>query len=492
MPTAPTLAPPRRPATQLTGRARRLPPELRLPVTVFAGTELVLLLWWAACYPALTSYDSAAYVTTAVSAVWSSDHSVAYDALVWLALRTPGRIAALTLAQTVATAGALAYTCVALRGLGVRGRRSGTVAVLLAIAPPTGAFVVFLWKDVPFTLCALLVFAASARLLARTAARADWLVLAAALTGLGLFRNNGLGVALVAGLALTLGLAGRRAVLALLTAAAVGFSLLCQLVLYPAAGIVPPRVSSVHSLHYHDIAVAYAAQPTVLTAADLALLAQVAPVGEWARAGANCWVSDQLFTSAFDRAAADRLNARLIDIWQRLLTERPDLVAGARICRGHIAWAPFPGPVAQQAFTWVGRPGPTPADLYGLAAPGTPLAEHPARFALYSRPRSQLLQAGARFWYHLARTPQLDWLLFRGATWCYLGYAAVLLFARGRRMRSAHLLAGVLIGFQLTVLAANPAPLYRYMVGPLFVAPFCLTLLTARRSLTRRQSAPKA
>lgn len=130
------------------------------------GVEAVLLLWWAAFYPGLTSYDSAMYVLQVTVGPWSSDHSVTYDALIWLLLHVPGKLALLTLAQTFATSATLAYTCVALRGLGCRGRWTAPIALLLAVAPPTGAFVVFIWKDVPFTLCSVVVFAASARLIA--------------------------------------------------------------------------------------------------------------------------------------------------------------------------------------------------------------------------------------------------------------------------------------------------------------------------------------
>ncbi|MER5862650.1 hypothetical protein [Kitasatospora sp. NPDC002040] len=485
-----TLTPPRLPSASAPASAPA--GGLRLPLLVGGAVQAVLLLWWASFYPGLTSYDSAVYVQEVTGGgAWHSDHSVLYNALVWLALRLPGRLAALTLAQTVLASATLAYTCVAMRALGCRGRWTAPIAVLLAATAPVGAFTVFIWKDVPFTLCSVLVFAASARLLARRAGRADWWVLGAALLGLGLFRNNGLGVALVAGLVLTAALTGRRLRVALLTLAAVAVSLLGQLVLYPALGITPPSVSSVNSLNYHDLAVAYAAQPGLYTPADTAVLAQVAPLEQWARGGANCYVSDQLVLAAgFDRAAAERVNDRLLELWLRTLAQRPDLVLNARICRGHIAWSPFPGPPEKMAHTWIAAPPPAPADLYGVAAPGTPLAANPYRQALYSHPLLPLLRPVAAFWYNTFRVPQLNWLCYRGATWCYLGYAAIAWYGRRRRMPAAYALAGVLIGFQLSVLVANPAPLYRYLVGPLFIAPFCLALIPAVRRPD--QPVPKA
>ncbi|AUG77671.1 hypothetical protein CFP65_2855 [Kitasatospora sp. MMS16-BH015] len=470
----------------LARHARRVPGRWRLPLAVFLGVELVLLLWWAAFYPGLTSYDSAAYVAQVTTGYWSSEHSVLYNVLVWLALHVPGKLAVLTLAQTLVASATLAYTCVAMRALGARARWLLPIALLVAAAPPAGAFVVYVWKDVPFTLCTVLTFAASARLIAGKAGRYDWWVFALSMTGMGLFRNNGLGVALIAGLALVLVVRGRRLALAAITLFAVGFSLVCQLAIYPALGIKQPAVSSVYSLNYHDVAVAYAKQPDLFTDADKAVLAQVTPLADWTRGGSNCYVSDQLVLAwNFDRNAAERVNTQLMDMWSRVLKERPDLIMQARICRGHIAWAPFPGPADKSAFTWIGSPASTPADLFGVAAPGTPMAANPNRFALYSHPVSYKLRTAAQFWYSLAKTPQLDWLLFRGATWCYVGYAALFLYAKRRQMRAVWVLGGVLLGFQLTVLAANPAPLYRYMVGPFFVAPFLLALIPASSSGAR-------
>ncbi|WP_431679004.1 hypothetical protein [Kitasatospora sp. KL5] len=463
--------------------ARRVPARWRLPLYVGVSVEAVLLLWWAAFYPGLTSYDSAAYVSQVTTGYWSSEHSVAYNVLVLLALHVPGKLAVLTLAQTFLASAVLAYTCVALKGLGARARWTAPIALLLAMAPPTGAFVVYIWKDVPFTLCSVLAFAAGARLVSRRANRADWWVLAAALVGMGLFRNNGLGVALIAGLALAVGIRGRRVRLTVLTLFAVGLSLVLQLVVYPSLGIKQPAKSSVYSLNYHDVAVAYASEPGLFSAADKAVMAQVTPLADWTRGGSNCYVSDQLVLAwNFDRPAAERVNDRLMQIWTKVAEKRPDLVLNARICRGHIAWSPFPGPADRAAYTWIASPAPTPKELYGVAPPGSPMASNPNRFALYSNPVSYKLRHLAEFWYTAAKVKQLDWLLFRGATWCYIGYAALLVFARGRRMRSALALAGVMVGFQLTVLAANPAPLYRYMVGPMFIGAFCLALIPARRA----------
>ncbi|MFB7758650.1 hypothetical protein ACFC18_55295, partial [Streptomyces sp. NPDC056121] len=38
------------------------------------------------------------------------------------------------------------------------------------------------------------------------------------------------------------------------------------------------------------------------------------------------------------------------------------------------------------------------------------------------------------------------------------------------------------LGVQLTVLAANPAPCFRYMAAPMFIGVLCLSLIPALRA----------
>lgn len=461
------------------GLLRRIPASWRLPLAVGVGVEAVLLLWWAAFYPGLTSYDSAMYVLQVTVGPWSSDHSVTYDALIWLLLHVPGKLALLTLAQTFATSATLAYTCVALRGLGCRGRWTAPIALLLAVAPPTGAFVVFIWKDVPFTLCSVVVFAASARLIALRATgapRGDWWALGLALLGLGLFRNNGLGVSLIAGLALAVALPGRRIVLTALTTATVGLSLGCQLFLYPGLGIKPPSVSSVFSLNYHDLAVAYAKSPQSFSAQDKSLLAGVAPsaCGPRAAPTATSRISSSVAGGSTARrpsgsTPSSSRSGRTPSRRGRTSCWRPGSAAPYRL-------VPVPGAGGQERRHLDRLPGYRPENLYGLAAPGSPLAATPTTARSTATPSPRACARRGDLVQQVAG-PELDWLVYRGATWCYLAYLAIALYAWRRRLRATLALTGVLVGFQLTVLAANPAPLYRYMVGPLFIGPLCLALI---------------
>lgn len=499
----------RPPGTRLLRQgAERIPARWRLPLAVLAGAQLIWLFWWAAFYPCLISFDSVMYTWQVTTGHVASDHSVLYDSFVWVALHLPGQFAVLTLLQTTAMSAVLGYACVALRGLGVRGRWSASAALAVAALPPTGTFVIFVWKDVPFTISGVLVFAAGARLLGRRFAgtlalapgyrpgtvRFDVLMLAVGLFGVGLFRNTDEGMVLIAGGALLIALPGVRVLLAWVTAAAVLVPLAGQLWLYPALGIKHPTTDAIYGLNYSDVAVAYDQVPYLFSPSDLQVLTQVAPLSTW-QAGGNCYSGDALTdTSApFDRAAAVRLNGQLLALWTKVLKVRPDIIIGARICRAHIAWSPF-SDFTQNGASTIIAPLERPADLWGWTAPASTadleagavppngkMVDSPYLPALRSHPLSDRLHKAGVWLQTASKVTQLDWLLWRGATWCYVSYAALLLYAAGRRRRAVYALGGILVGLQLTLIAANPAELFRYNVIPLFVGPLCLGLIAGRR-----------
>ncbi len=469
-------------------------------------------VWWAAYYPALLSFDSVMYTWQVTTGNVSSDHSVLYDGFVWIALHLPGQFAVLTLLQTTAASACLAYTCVALRELGVRARWSVPAALCVAAVPSTGTFVLYIWKDVPFTLCGLLVFAASARLIARRglaepagraaslaawrpgSRRFDLVLLAASLLGLGLFRNNGLGLALVAGIALVVVLPGLRVRIGAIVLAAVVIPAVCQLWLFSAIGVKQPPSDAVFAMNYSDVAVAYDQASYLFSKADIAVLKEVAPMSTW-KQGANCYSADALtntsapFTNTsapFNHVVARQHSGELMGMWTKVLKERPDIILGARICRGHIAWSPFSDRTAPGASTiipgiahspnfWGFTDPPSSANpAAGTISPAGRMIGSPYLPALESHPLSHKLNTAATWLNVLFRVPQLDWLFWRGATWCYVLYAALACYGIGRRRPAVYALAGVLVGLQLTLIAANPAELFRYNVVPLFIGPLSL------------------
>ncbi|BAJ28854.1 MULTISPECIES: hypothetical protein [Kitasatospora] len=423
-------------------RHRRAKSRLRLPFAVAAGCWAALLLWWAAAYPAFTgdAPDGSAPL---------------YAAAVRLVHPGPA-----TLLQTAAAAFALGYLVAALARYGVRGRHAGPVAVGLAGLPPTASLVVSATPDAVVALAALLLTGAGLRLLARRAEgtlrqggpaqRLDLAVLFSAVCALALTGTRGAGTALAAVAVLLAFLPRARLRLALPTALALAVPLALGLLGHPAA-----PAGDLRPLRAADLAVAgrSAAAP-----ANPALDA-VAPAPVWAAAGADCSASAAL-TDRWNAPAADRAEGELATAWRQLLRDHPDAVLDARLCRARIAWGVWAGGDGPHAAT--GVPGP---------AAGSRGLWHP-------------LHAAATWSHTLLRAPQLDWLLWRGALWAYLGLAAAVLYAWRHRLAALVPVAGAaVLGTQLALTASAADQDYRRMAAALLAGPLLLTLATVR---TRR------
>jgi hypothetical protein len=465
-----------------------VPARRRLPVAVYAVCQLLLLAWWAAYHPGLMSYDTIAYVWHVTTGHWMANHSVPYDGLVWLSLHLTGDLALLTLAQTVAAAVVLAYASGVLCRLGVRARWAGSAAIVVPALPPLGTFLISIWKDVPFSISAVLAFAAAGRLVAHRAAgetsgrMPTIALLAVGFTGLVLFRNNGFLAAAIAAPVLIVTLRGTRLRVAAATLAPVALSFALTGWLYPALRIEGARPSLTYATAYADVAAAYARRPETFTPADTALMAQVAPLSHWT-AGANCYDSDWLTNRRpFHAEVADTLNQQLLALWARTIKRTPGVVAGARMCRGSIAWRVFPGPTSLDAGTLIA--GTQVAESrFGWATPGHRMAGSPYLPVLAIRPLSASVHHVAESARDASRASWLAWLLWRGALWCYVAYGAVAAYAWRRRLPAAGALVALTAGLQLCVLAANPAQLFRYMAAPIIIGILALPLVTVRREL---------
>jgi len=476
------------------GVVRRVPPRRRLPLAVYAACQVIFLFWWAAFYPGLVSYDSVTYLLHVTTGPWVNNHSVLYDSLVWLSLHATGGLALLTLAQTVAMSAALAYTVVAFRRLGVPGRWTAVAAVVVAALPPIGTFIVFVWKDVAFSICAYLVVPTLAHLLSlrgragwRTDRRVNRLIVALGLELLGvcLFRQDGFLAVTLAAVALVVLLPGMRARLAAAAAAAVCITFVLNFSVYPAVGVQRADTSLALGPAYADIAVAYGQRPRSFTTADRALMARVAPLAAW-KATANCYDSDWTTSQIPDfDTNATRVSGQLFSLWLRVLGRSPDLVLGARICRGSIAWSVFQGPSRLEAQT----------KIAGLPLPKgnwQRIEHNPYRHAVLSRPLAVTANKAGTFLWGVSRTRQFDWLLWRAPFWCYLCYLMVFAFARARRNWALLSLASIVAGQQLAVLADNPSQLFRYMVSPIVIGIMLVPLFFARRRTLPAGATPQA
>jgi hypothetical protein len=464
----------------------RVPRRWRLPLATFVVCQAIFLFWWAAFYPALMSYDSAAYVLQVTVGPWVDNYSILYDALVWLTLHLTGGLAALALAQTVVMSACFAYTVIAFRRLGVPGRWTAVAAVIATALPPTGTFVIFIWKDVGFVICLYLVVPTVAHLVSlrdATGWRRDrqvrWLLVALGLELLGilLFRLDGFLVVGVAVVVLLIVLPGIRLRLVAVTVAAACVAGLLTFFVYPAVGIQKPPAWDADVIEYADVAVAYAEQPSKFTTADLRLMARAAPLATW-KATADCYDSDWTTKVLGPAARSEPLRGQLLGLWLRVLKRSPNLVLGARICRGSIAWSIFGGPARIDAQT-THDPAAIDPNLWGLGSRPA-VVDNPYRAAMVTRPLSATLNRAALFFRSVSETPQLDWLLWRGAFWCYLSYLAVWLFARRRRNWALLSLGAIVAGQQLGLLVDVPAQLFRYMASPIFIGIMLVPLFFMR------------
>lgn len=475
---------------------RHIPRRMWLPLVVYAVTQIGFLVWWAALYPAQLSYDSVTYVWQVTEDNWMTNHSVTYNVLVWLSLKATGGLAALTFAQTVVLAAAIAYTVVGIRSLGVPGRWLAICAAALVLFPSVGLFAVYVSKDVPFVISQLLLVGTLARIVAlrRTSSsgppvsirdRRMWVLLAlvfAEMAGLALFRQNGLLVVLATAVVLAVLLRGLRGWLLVIGIAGAAVSLLGNLVVFPALGVKTASSDLLLGPAYADIAVIYQKRPSAVRSADRELMSRLAPLSTW-RENANCYSSDTT-TRTLDLQAAAANSGEMFDLWVRLVKRAPDVFIDARLCRGTIAWNVKTGPAAPAAAAGTIRIAP--AGTAELRVWRDRLApDNPYRSAITRQPFNDKLYKAAVFVRQATVASTLTPLIWRGAFWCYLAYLAVFLFARRRREWSIFALVAVAFANQIVVLVNNPAQLSRYMMGPIIIGVLLMPLLFAQRGLSR-------
>jgi hypothetical protein len=466
----------------------RIPQSYRLPLGVYAVTQAILFVWWLAFFPGLTSYDSVAYVWQATTSNWMTNHSVLYTSLVWVSLQLSGGLGLLSLAQTVALAAGVAYAVTGLRALGAPSRWLAVAAVVVAALPPLGTFIVFIWKDVAFVICQVYLLGTLARLVVarRTPRPGTWyadrrlvgllVALFVEYALLGLFRQNGFLVVLVAAVMTALLLAGIRTILLAVGGAAIVLSFVMNLWVYPALGATPAKSDLLLNQSFADIAVAYHDRPGDFTARDKDVMARVAPLQFWSDS-ANCYAADPTTNARpWNRAAANANARELFDLWIRLLKRMPDEIIDARFCRGSIAWKIDRGP---DRWGTVLTPLEGSRNLHGF---GSRMKDNPWSAAIYLNPPIGALHEAGALLRKASDADTLKPIMWRGATWSYIGYAALFVFARRRRERAVWVLGAVALSNQLVVLVNIPSQLVRYMLGPMYVGILLLPLFAKDRA----------
>jgi hypothetical protein len=492
----------------LSRRWRRMSVSRRLAVSVFVLCQAVLLVHWAAFWPALYSPDSYTYVWEVSTGHWVSDHSIAYDSLVWLSLKGTGNLAALTLLQTFVASLFLADTAVSLHRIGVRARWTVGAALIAVVTPSMGTFMVFIWKDVPYVLFSILVFSGCIRAarfgadrvkgtpVNRVLARpAVWRV-TAGFAGILVFRNNGYPAIIVIALGLLLLVPGIGRRMLLAGVGTTVLALVLTLFAYPSLGIKLPHSDAVIALNVADIAVAYKDSPSSFTPADLKLMESVAPLSDWGGRAANCWDADWTMAPPMNRPLVSADSSQFLSLWSRILVRTPQDVVKSRLCRSQIAWGLTSGPASLEGQTNIKVPWVTKAmhnwtyDGTNWSYHGTNIKQSPYWKILWKQhPLSDQLNRFER-WYSVSSTSMsFQWFVWRGALWAYITYALVLRLAWLRRRKVWLALLLPTLGLQLTVMAANPSQVWRYMAGPLIIGIMSLPLATITRSRDRALAA---
>ncbi|WP_431893857.1 hypothetical protein [Nonomuraea sp. bgisy101] len=446
----------------------------RPTVRIFLWIQAVLLLWWAAFYPGLFSRDSVLYLSHTIVGPWVSDHSVLYDALLWLSVKATGAVSPVTLLQTTGMALAISLLAQELKGLGAPRLPTTLAAVLLPFAPPFGAFSVTFWKDVPFTACVIGITAVCARIARdRGPTRGTLVALGAVMLGAGLFRANGFMVVGIVVLALMIIGKGTRLRLAAVGLGAAAVPVLLTNLVLPQVGIVPPSRTFVYHTAYGDIAVAWKERTDLFTTQDVALMAEIAPLERWWRGG-NCnTINPLIWRGDFDWRRSDELSPQVMALWQRILVEAPDQVIRTRLCRGAIAWRPGADRWSEGGATYHFS-----SRWFAWEYVGPDMIErHPELESFNLSPLSWPLHDVADQWLDASFAPDLDWLVWRGPIWCYAAYVALALAAWLRGNRWVLGIAAAMLGQQLAVLANISAQDFRYMASPIFIGFLMLPLL---------------
>jgi hypothetical protein len=472
----------------------RIPSRLRMPLGVAALALVGYLLWWAAFYPGLMTYDSFNYTWESTTGHWIDDHSIFYLACVWLSLKITGTYALLTFGQVLGMSAAIGYLAGGLRKFRIRTRWIVTSVVVLLVLPSSGDFVIYIWKDVPYVIGGVLGFGALTHIVGDAlrlpraerrdrrhrnspawGQRRDWLVLGGGLTLVCLSRNNGFLAVFLSGVALLLCMPWLWKRVAVVTVVPIMIFMGLDKGVYPALGVTKPTDFAGNTFFYADIAYTYAKSPQVFSAQDRALLASVAPLSHWKSKGADCYGVDALMNGGFDKQAAVDHHAQLMDLFYKSVRKAPADFVDATICRGTPAWAI--NPAQDRTFVMDVR---SSANGYTFLNYHPELYSSPYRSAMHVSPLSTGLHKAANWWYNLGKTPQLNWIIWGGATWCWFGYLVLIRLTRKIWRREVLAMAAISIGMQLNVLVATPGPLFRYMATPFFIGVLTLPLAFSR------------
>jgi hypothetical protein len=165
-----------------------------LPLLAAGGTYLAIF------WPALMSNDSLGQWSQVVTGHYSDLAPAFHTMTNWLITRIWLSPAAVALAQLLALSLVVAWSLKRLRQWGMPRGLAWTTCGVMALLPATGILAITLWKDIPYSICMLLLSLWVMEMIHSRGAwlsrRCSWMLLGVVLGLVALYRHNGLPVAL--------------------------------------------------------------------------------------------------------------------------------------------------------------------------------------------------------------------------------------------------------------------------------------------------------
>jgi hypothetical protein len=445
----------------------------RVPAHWYASLVILpFTVWWLGFYPGFGHTDTfdqwAQLKTEVISNYHPAIHTIYLDVLSLDGSR-PGLVTAF---QLIALAALLVYAAKWLIRAGVPSWLAVGTMILLGLSPAIPPTTMALWKDVPF---ALFCVWAWVELLAlgvdedRRARTLPWVRLGVALSGVWLFRANGILTAL--GMLIVLAWVyrrhGRQVALAAGTIAIVVAAVTGPL--YQAREVRESAIEPVEAL-LPEIAASLIAKPATFDANELALLETLAPIEVWT-GEYDCYESNGLlFHPLFDHEPVRADPGPYRSLFLEVLVRDPASVMRHRLCASHFVYVP-----AQPEDAFFHRP---PYDF------------PPNEVGLQRKPISDRAFAVTDRYWRWAEPDEVLWLTWRPAIVVLSAVATTILLAlspTGRRLLPPALLFTLHV---VNVMVTSPVQEFRYAY-PLYLMGW-LTLLLAFPALAGWRKARSA
>lgn len=463
-------------------------------VGVFSLT--ILLLWWTAFYPGISTVDSQQAWDQANSWVFQDWHPVFHTWIIALLTRVWHSPGAVVLSQIVGMSLVLASLTRRLQRIGVRTVVAAVVPCLIVLSPQTGLTTMLMWKDVPFAISVLWMFCEVLDLATDPtrylSSKGRCVRLGLAWAAVLLFRQNGTLVAgiVIVGVVLVFRSQWRRLLIAI--GLALGSYAIVTGPVYSYLNVSPTPALFTYTTFVHDMAAFVNDHGDDMSTDEKAFLTNILPFDRWkAPSAANptglyyCRQATPLIfakefypltriddsgnlvpistmpkvlTQNSQSVYLEQHSGEFMSLWKRFAVRWPGTLLGQRFCVGSLAWSPLH------------KTGLEVLQPLGKSTAG--------RTDLEVRPISTSLN---RFFTNDIVRPwssdDVRVLTWRAVIWVYLGLAAVL-FATFRRRFSWRfgVVALPLFAPWFSVFTFTPGQSTRYMFPSYLVALACLGL----------------